>query len=168
MTRKYDSEFAFKYHRKSTRQPNHNYAWTSTYFITICAANMEPLFDDPTLRTILEETWQALPARFPNITLDEFIIMPNHIHLIIHIEGNTAKPIPLGRIIGAYKSITTLSWLRHIENARLEQTCIIWHRNYYDIAIYKPGELEETRTYIRNNPIKALERQQQRAKNPGQ
>ena len=161
MTRKYDSEFAFKYQRKSTRQSAHNYAWTSTYFITIPTENREPLFDDPKLRSILQETWEALPARFPGVTLDEFVIMPDHIHCILHVEGNTEKPISLGRIIGAYKSITTVAWLRYIEANHLEQTCIIWQRGYHEHAIREPGELEATRLYIRNNPNRSLERKQQ-------
>ena len=154
MKKKYDSEFTFRYHRKSTRQPNHNYAWTGTYFITINSERGEPFFEIPELHTILQETWIALPERFPGVTLDEFIIMPTHVHFIVHMEGNVEKPVTLGNIIGAYKSLTTRAWLDHIKSRGLECSCIIWHRGYDDRAILDAASLEARREYIRNNPEK--------------
>jgi len=157
MKKKYDSEFAFRYHRKSIRQPNHNYACSGTYFITICAEQREAVFDIPELRTILQETWDALPARFPGLYLDEFVIMPDHVHFIARLKGNVEKPVTLGRIIGAYKSITTVEWLRYIRDSGLEQAGIMWQRDYYDEAICDAQELEAKRQYIRNNPLKLLQ-----------
>jgi len=154
LKKKYDSEFAFRYHRKSTRQPNHNYAWTGTYFITINSEGGEPLFETPELHTIFHETWMTLPERFPGVELDEFIIMPTHVHFIIHMEGNVEKPVTLGNIIGAYKSLTTRAWLDHIKSKGLERSCTIWHRGYDDRAILDAASLEATRQYIRNNPEK--------------
>jgi len=154
LKKKYDSEFAFRYHRKSTRQPNHNYAWTGTYFITIGSERGEPLFEIPELHAILRETWLALPERFPGVTLDEFVIMPTHVHFIIHMEGNVEKPVTLGNIIGTYKSLTRRAWLDHIKSNGLECSGIIWHRNYDDRAIIDAASLEARRQYIRNNPEK--------------
>ncbi len=154
MKKKYDSEFAFRYHRKSKRQPNHNYAWTGTYFITINSERNEPFFEIPELHTILQENWIALPERFPGVTLDEFIIMPTHVHFIIHMEGNVEKPVTLGNIIGAYKSLTTSAWQAHIESTGLERSGIIWHHNYDGRSIIDAPSLEARRQYIRNNPEK--------------
>jgi putative transposase len=154
LKKKYDSEFAFRYHRKSTRQPNHNYAWSGTYFITIGSNEDEPLFEIPELHTILQENWIALPERFPGVTLDEFIIMPTHVHFIIHMEGNVEKPVTLGNIIGAYKSLTTRAWQAHIESTGLERSGIIWHHNYDGRSIIDAPSLEARRQYIRNNPEK--------------
>jgi len=154
LKKKYDSEFAFRYHRQSTRQPNHNYARAGTYFITINSERSEPLFEKPELYTILYENWTALPERFPNVELDEFIIMPTHVHFIIHMEENVEKPITLGNIIGAYKSLTTVAWLNHIKSAGLECSAIIWHHRYDDRAILDTASLEARRQYIRNNPKK--------------
>jgi putative transposase len=154
MNKRYDSEFAFRYHRKSIRQPDHNYGLSGTYFITICSERREPVFDTPELRAILRETWEALPTRFPDLGLDEFVIMPDHVHFIVRLEDNVQKPTTLGRIIGAYKSITTVKWLEHIKGTGMECPGIIWQRGYHDHAIRDVRELEETRQYIRNNPIK--------------
>ena len=99
--KKYDLDFALRYHRKSTRLKTHNYGWSGTYFITICAEQDEPVFEIPELHAILIETWQALPTRFPGLELDEFVIMPDHVHFILHLEGNVEKPTTLARVIGA-------------------------------------------------------------------
>jgi REP element-mobilizing transposase RayT len=132
----------------------HNYGWSGTYFVTIRAVQREPIFETAALRTILTETWEALPQRFEGVTLDEFVIMPDHIHFIIWLEGNVEKPASLGDVVGAYKSLTTVAWLRHIKASGMECSGIIWQRNYYERDIRDADELENTRQYIRNNPIK--------------
>src|SRR5713101_6558081 len=108
--RTFDSDRSTRYTRKSLRLPKHNYGWTGTYFVTLRAAEPGTIFEIPALHTILLETWEALPGRFPNVTLDEFVIMPDHVHFIIQLEGNIEKAPTLGRVIGAYKSLTTVAW----------------------------------------------------------
>ena len=154
MKKKYDSDFAFRYHRKSIRLKSHNYGWSGTYFVTICANQDEPIFEIPELRTILQETWELLPKRFIGASLDEFVIMPDHVHLIISLEGNVEKPATLGAVMGAYKSLTTVAWLKHIKASGLECQGIIWQVRFYDRRIRDAEELEQTRQYIRDNPIK--------------
>lgn len=72
---------------------------------------LPPLFELLELRTYLLETWYALPERLPNAALDEFIIMSDHVHGIIWLNGEKKEEhIPtLGRVIGAYKSLTTVA-----------------------------------------------------------
>ncbi len=159
MKKKYDSDFAFRYNRKSLRLKTHNYGWTGTYFVTICANRDEPIFETPELRTILTETWESLPKRFMGATLDEFVIMPDHVHLIISLEGNVEKPTTLGAVMGAYKSLTTVAWIKHIKATGLECPGIIWQVRFYDRRIRDAQELEQTRQYIRDNPIKLMQKQ---------
>ena len=154
MPKKYDSEFAFRNKRQSTRLPNHNYGWTGTYFITIRAKQFQPVFEIPELRAIVQETWEALPARYPGLTPDEFVIMPDHIHFIIHLEGNVEKPATLGQIVGAFKSIIVVRWIDHIKATGMECSGLIWQPRYFDRIIRDTNELEKTRQYIRNNPLK--------------
>ena len=87
-------------------------------------------------------------------TLDEFVIMPDHVHLIISLEGNVEKPTTLGAVMGAYKSLTTVAWIKYIKAAGLECQGIIWQVRFYDRRIRDAEDLEKTRLYIRNNPIK--------------
>ena len=87
-------------------------------------------------------------------TLDEFVIMPDHVHLIISLEGNVEKPTTLSAVMGVYKSLTTVLWLKHIKATGLESQGIIWQVRFYDRRIRDDQELELTRQYIRDNPIK--------------
>jgi len=157
MPGKYDPMFPERYRRQAQRMPNHNYAWSGIYFVTIRAKRREPIFEDPTLREILQTTWEALPLRFMGATLDEFVIMPDHVHFILWLEGNVEKPAQLGDVVGTYKSLTTVAWLRHIKSNGIECPGIIWQRNYFDRCIRDQNHLEQTRFYIRNNPDKLLD-----------
>lgn len=152
--KKYDSDRSTRYTRKSLRLPTHNYGWTASYFVTMRAKEPGPLFETPELRTILVDTWQDLPNRFPGLTLDEFVVMPDHVHFIIHLEGNVDKPATLGQVIGAYKSITTVAWLHHIEATGMNCIGRFWQGNYFERVLRDIPELEEKREYIRNNPLK--------------
>jgi len=152
--RKYNPDL---FTRRSLRLSNHDYAATNAYFVTIRAKQPEPIFEIPELHEILLETWQALPERFPGITLDEFVVMPDHVHFILWLDGKIENLPTLGSVVGAYKSLTTVAWLRHIQSAGLECSGLIWQRNYYE-RVVRIEELEKTRHYIRNNPTK-LQRQ---------
>ena len=66
--------------RHTLRKPSFDYRSSGAYFVTICTQKRHPYFVLPALRDILEEQWQALPTRYPNVTLDSFVIMPDHIH----------------------------------------------------------------------------------------
>jgi putative transposase len=95
------------------------------------------------------------------LSLDEFVIMPDHVHFIVRLEGNVEKATTLGRIIGAYKSLTAVLWLRHIEAmgiAGIERSGRIWKRDYYEQVIRDVYELEQKRKYIRYNPIRWKQR----------
>ena len=91
-THTYDSDRSTRFTRRSLRLKTHNYAWTGTYFVTIRAKEHEPLFEIPELRTILVDTWHALPQRFPGLTLDEFVVMPDHVHFIIIWKATSRRP----------------------------------------------------------------------------
>jgi REP element-mobilizing transposase RayT len=103
------------YRRRSVRLPKHDYTWTGAYFVTIRAEQHEPVFDIPELRKILEETWQALPDRYSGVTLDEFVIMPDHVHCIIWLDGTKDHALTIGQVVGAYKSRTTVVWYNQLK-----------------------------------------------------
>ncbi len=155
-----DPDVAFRYHRRSLRLPKHDYSWTRGYFVTIRAKVHEPLFEIPALRAILAETWEALPQRFPGVTLDEFVIMPDHIHFIIWLNGLAEHAPTLGRVVGAYKSLTMVAWIRYNKAAKMECGGSFWLRDFFERVIRDGDELERTRQYIRDNPMKLETREQ--------
>jgi REP element-mobilizing transposase RayT len=113
---KYDPDI---HHRHSIRLREYDYSANGAYFVTICTQGRECLFGDIVegqmnlndAGRMVEEVWLKLPERFPQITLDERVIMPNHFHGIICIVGvpkkqGAASSAPtLGAIMRVFKSI---------------------------------------------------------------
>jgi len=133
------------------------YGWLGTYFVIIHAQGHAPIFNIPALHTLLEEIWRALPERFPNLTLDDFVIEPDHIRLIAHLTGHDEKATMLGRVIGTYKSLVAIAWLRYIDTVEIPAIALpshIWQRNYHEHTICDALELEQVRQYIHDHPPK--------------
>src|SRR2546421_2697870 len=135
----------YKYHRRSTRLPKHDYTWSRGYFVTIRTSTHDPLFEVPQLHAILRETWEALPQRFPGITLDEFVIMPDHVHFILWLNGLVEHAPTLGRVVGAYKSLTAVAWVHHLRASGMEGDGHFWLRNYFERVIRNQEELARIR-----------------------
>ena len=153
-TRNFDSDRASRFTRKSWRLRTHNYGWTATYHVILRAKEHIPLFEIPHLRKILQEEWDALPNRFSNLTLNEFMIMPDHIHILLSLEGNMEKAASLADVIGAYKSLVFRQWYKYIQAEKLEYAAQFWQHRYYDRVIRDGHDFERTRQYIRDNPTK--------------
>jgi putative transposase len=165
----YNSEI---HHRRSIRLKDYDYSQAGAYFVTICSWEKECLFgaikDGEMLFNefgdIVMKCWEAIPNHFPHIKTDEFIIMPNHIHGIMFMVGarhavplqtideRFAKPVSgsLATIIRSFKSAVTKS----INIFRNTPGTPIWQRNYYDHIIRDNKELQAIREYIRYNPLK--------------
>ena len=86
-------------HRHSIRLKNYDYSQSGIYYVTICTQNRECLFGDiingkmklNSAGKIIDSVWKSLSKRFP-IVLDEFQIMPNHVHMIVNIVGAGFMP----------------------------------------------------------------------------
>jgi REP element-mobilizing transposase RayT len=163
------------YHRRSIRIKDFDYSKGNYYFVTINAYNSENIFGQlrnsaVSLNTIGETAQSCLieiPKHFAQVIIDEFIIMPDHVHAIVIIGGrvesnegtihraptkaeNFAAPKSgtLSRIISAYKAAVT----REVNRRNTGITIKIWQRNYYEHVIRNEKELLEIRKYIHNNP----------------
>ena len=155
--------------RKLNRLSGYDYSTAGSYFITICIKNRECMFGeilDGEMKLnesgkITDEQWKWLFQQYNYIRMDEYVIMPNHFHGIIHIvvgNGNIddvgngrdrslhrkIKPIP--ELIGAFK--TTSSKLIH-RNGNIE---FHWQKSYHDRIIRNERELYRIQKYITNNP----------------
>lgn len=81
------------HHRRSVRLKEYNYSEPGAYFVTLCAFQRECLFGDTVdsemlinpFGEIVRDCWQRIPNHFPNVDMDEFIVMPNHFHAILWI-----------------------------------------------------------------------------------
>ena len=91
------------HHRRSLRLSGYDYSAAGFYFVTICVQGWESLFGDivegvmeqNAAGKVVADVWMTLPQRFPNVTIDEFTVMPNHFHGIIIIT-NPGQPVAMG------------------------------------------------------------------------
>ncbi|MFH1518941.1 MAG: transposase [Candidatus Omnitrophota bacterium] len=153
----------FKY-RKTRRLKSHDYSKQGYCHVTICTYNHLEIFGEiennkmilNQFGEIAKNAWLDLPNHHKNIKLDEFIIMPNHIHGIINAVAGAGPARPsnkntknnnLSIIIGSYKSSVT----KQIN--RLNNNSFKWQRSFHDEIIRTSNpSLYNTRKYIINNP----------------
>ena len=128
--------------------------------MTICAQHKEYMFGNVidgkmilnSAGEMIKKWLSELENKFKDIELDEYIIMSNHIHLIIFIM-NGAHGIP--QIIQWLKTMTTNEYIRNVKQNNwkpFDQK--LWQRNYYDRIIRNEKELDKIRKYIFENPLK--------------
>lgn len=153
--------------RRPLRLRAYDYASSGAYFVTICTHGRActlamPTADGGEMRLtpsgrLASDTWYELPTRFPLMSADTIVVMPNHVHGIVFIRSQTTDtgigertsvtPTSLCAIIGAYKSISA----RAI-NAQCGVSGPVWQRSYFERVIRNQYELDATREYIANNP----------------
>ena len=89
---------------------------------------------------------QSLPKIYPEVIVEKYVIMPNHVHAIIRIDGRNSRD--LTKIIGQYKMAVTKRI--HKINPALE----VWQRSFHDHIIRNQQGYEKIWQYIENNPRK--------------
>src|SRR3989339_1173292 len=159
-----------KQRKSSPRMQHWNYSQCGFYFITICVKNMACVFgdvmDDEMLLNdygeIVKQQLLWLEKRYPYVELDQYIIMPNHVHVIVNItDVGTGRDLSLPKslslpkpykiksipeLIGAFKTTSS----KKIHQRGL--TNFQWQRSYYDHIIRNNHELFQIQKYIKNNP----------------
>ncbi len=145
----------FVHGRRSIRLPGYDYSIAGAYFITICTHKREHLFgeilagemQENRFAQIARSHWLRLPRYYANLTTDEFVIMPDHMHgILILQELPKTKSIP--EIIQGFKTFSA----REINRLREQKGIPVWQRNYYEIIIRTETGLDPVRRYIINNP----------------
>lgn len=160
-----------RYRIPSTRLRAWDYTNPGLYFITICTHNKYPWFGHvkngfmclSSIGVIAYEYWLHIPDHFPHVTLDRFVVMPDHMHGIIRIhkskpvetceshvstnENHIPRPKPgsLGSIINQYKTVCT-------KKIRLTHPNFTWQPRYHDHVIRDDDALVRIRKYITDNP----------------
>ena len=145
--------------RKDPRLPQYDYTTPGGYFVTICTEGKRRCLADVRrggvlprpIGTVVENEILALPNRYENVVIDKYVVMPNHVHILltIHREGQSPSPTPsLGNIIGALKSITTKK-INRMEGTPGRK---FWQRSYYDHVIRNEQDYLRIWQYIDDNP----------------
>jgi len=95
---------------------------------------------------IIEKIWKLIPQWYPNVSLDEWQIMPNHFHGILFIEEQK-EDVTLGLIINQFKGECT----KEIRNASFKD--FAWQPRFHDHIVRNGKDLERVQCYIRENPV---------------
>jgi REP element-mobilizing transposase RayT len=141
--------------RQSLRLSDYDYGSSGAYSVTICTRKRQPFFTIPALRQILEAQWEALPLHFVGITPDTLVVMPDHLHAILWIDAEVKGSPDLSEVIGGYKSIVSVAWLRYLKREGVKGPGQLWQRSFNDHIVRNERDLQEKQKYILNNPIKA-------------
>ena len=151
--------------RKPMRMKEYDYAQAGAYHVTICTKDhacvlsrivgeglcVLPEVSLTSIGRCVEESIRFLSAEWDAITVEGYVIMPNHVHLLIRIDrtGGRGGP-PLHEVIRRLKSYTTYRYGR-----------TLWQRSYYDHIIRGQQDYDETLQYIQNNPLRWVMRQRE-------
>ena len=166
-------------HRRSIRLPDYDYTAAGVYFVTICTYGRECLFGEVVegeirlndFGVIVREEWERSAEMRAELSIDAYVVMPNHFHGIVFIDvgahgvrpGQMAErvgwahgraplrsPKSLGSLIAGFKSAAT----KHINLLRNTPGDPVWQRNYYERVIRDDRELAAIREYLAANPTK--------------
>ena len=166
-----------KHHRRSIRLAGYDYAQAGAYFVTVCAHGRQCLFGDVAdgemrlnaVGRFVADCLCAIPTHFRSVLIDssEWIVIPNHVHMIVVIVGAThASPLhrisrdpsapqargpsrkSLATIVGSFKSAVT----KRINQLRGMPGAPVWQRNYYEHIIRNDTEWHRIAGYIATNP----------------
>ena len=160
--------------RKANRLQERDYSRSGYYFVTVCTQNHFRCFGEiadermqlSNTGMIVEDCWRAIPGHFPNTDIDEYIVMPNHIHGIVIIGGGShsgrdayMRPLQskqengdrskmyLSKIIQGFKSAVT-----RVVGKRRDNYAFSWQRSFYDHVIRDDADMNRIRVYIRKQP----------------
>jgi putative transposase len=157
-----------RHHRRSIRLKGYDYAQAGAYFVTMCTRDRACRFGDVVdgqmqvnqYGQVVADSWLWLSGRYPYVGLDEWVVMPNHLHGIIILTepdgrgGSRTAPTQnrksLGRLIGTFKMVSTkrLNAIRHTPGDS------VWQRNYYEHIVRNEESLARIRQYIIDNPAR--------------
>ena len=149
-----------KYYRKELRLEGYDYSQKGYYFITVCVQDRLALFGEieegkmiaNEAGAMINEAWLEIPKRFTSFVLHTFVVMPNHFHAIVEIEGFGSRT--LGECIGAFKSITTTRYIQGVRGSQWRSfEKRLWQRNYYEHIIRDQTSYEKFSEYNHNNPL---------------
>ena len=137
--------------RKSSRIPGYDYASANYYFITICTHEKRCIFGKPGMLNWMGKCTEACLLKIeqlhPQIRIDKYVIMPNHIHVIFDVQENDGKQ-NLAMIIGQYK----MAAAKKIRERK--PGFEVWQRSFHDHVIRDQRSYEKIWNYIENNPLK--------------
>ena len=153
--------------RKQNRLPEFDYSQNGAYFITICTRGKQKIFwiDDKSqnsvgadiirphdklndLGLIVECAIEQITEYYPNTMIDKYVIMPNHVHILMRIENDEFN----GRIISAPTISIIIGQMKRWVSKQIAYP--IWQKSFHDHVIRNEADYQRIWQYIDTNPVK--------------
>lgn len=149
-------------YRRDMRLPDWDYRLPGRYAITLCTQNRVHRFGSVRdgvmhlnpIGEAVQAIWEGLPRDLPRVTLDAFVVMPNHVHAILMLASEDIERNPeLGTVVQRFKSIATARYAKGVqEHGWAPFDGRVFQRNYYEHIVRDEQDLERCRAYIEANP----------------
>ena len=151
--------------RKRIRLQSYDYSAPGAYFVTICTherkcilssvAVGDGVLDVPNVRLspygeIVAETLREIKKTYSWLSLDHYVIMPNHVHMILRIHGDES-----GRILSAPTVSTVVGQMKRW--ASRQAGFALWQKSYHEHVIRNEEDYRQIWEYIDTNPAKWAE-----------
>ena len=154
--------------RKRNRIENYDYSSCGAYFLTICTKDRKNLFWDNSHPSIVGEdiilppeelrlsacgkvvrdAIALIPHHYPHIELLQYVIMPNHVHMILFVTYND------GRLVASPTTTisTVIGQMKRYVSRQLGDS--VWQRSFHDHVIRNSDDYTEISKYISENPLR--------------
>jgi REP element-mobilizing transposase RayT len=160
--------FEFEHGRKDMRLRGYDYSQAGAYFVTLCLERRQCLLGSvvdaemrlSALGQMIEQVWADLPHHYAHVELDQFILLPNHLHGIVFLTGDSTggrprRAVDLPKLITGFKIFTTREHRKGSVIGRWQGIeGKLWQKSYFDRVIRNDRELKALREYIANNPLR--------------
>lgn len=162
--------------RKPNRIKVYDYSQAGAYFITICTHERKKLLSAISVGTavpgcpqssahiqllqhgeIADRYIRQMDAFYNHISVDNYVIMPDHIHLLLTVHGHDGQPGTAAPTGAARRNSVIAQFVRTFKRFCNQQYGEnIWQRSYYDHVVHNKQDYDETWEYIEHNPMKWL------------
>ena len=152
---------ALPYRHKSLRNPNINYR-SGWWAVSIQVAKNKSILgaivgDKVALNALgraVEAYWLGLPAKYPELELFDFVVIPNHFHALLRIHyAPTNREHHLGFLMSRFKGGTSFIYGKMRRAGEIEDIGEqLWQRDYWDDLVTSDAEFKGWQKYIRENP----------------
>ena len=146
--------------RKKNRLQTYDYSRNGAYFITICTKNKECILSETVgasiarpayvrlteVGVITKEAIEQIPEHYPDIQMEKYVIMPNHVHLLLLIDTLHGRPMvapTVSRVIQQMKGSITKRLGRNV-----------FQKSFHDRIIRNDAEYDMIWQYIDTNPLR--------------
>ena len=137
--------------RKNPRLKQYDYTAHNYYFVTICTWNKSCIFGScqklNASGIIAQQKMDEIIVHFPDIKVDKFVVMPNHVHAIFVLNGN----VNLSTVVGQYKSAVTKQIHTIVPSIQ------VWQASFHDHVIRNQADYERIWVYIDTNPSRWMD-----------